>query len=145
LPPCNPAAADEQKQGMPRPAPCFSVDPNQQFRDNTLYLRRMKPKDADRAALRSSATDLERVFGQLRAGGLYDPASFQSAILPYPTLKNSLVHAPSNERLSTRDPTVVVVLEHGSACLLGEHGPTESVANVVGHTNDGGCEAQYGH
>lgn len=146
LPACDPAAGDYQKQGRPTPAPCISIDPYQQIRDNLRHLERMTPKPVDVAFLQPAAADLNRALQDLRAQGLYDDVSVRQAIAGYKSLDGALVHPPhNNEKWSTRDARAVVVLAHASACLIGEHGPTTSVVNVVGHTNDGGCEALYGH
>jgi hypothetical protein len=130
---------------MPTPGPCISVDPNLQMQSNSRYLQRRDPTPADAAAVGPAAVDLQRVFEDLRARGLYDKTSVQRAIAAYSPLDGALVHPPQSENLFTVGARVVVVLEHGSACLIGEHGPTASVVNVVGHTLDGGCEALYGH
>lgn len=143
--PCDPAAADYQKQGMPTPGPCISIDPEQQIRDNLRHLQRMNPKPADAAALQPARADLDRTFQELRAQGLYDDTSVRTAIARYRSLNGALVHPPGNEKRVTVDARAMVWLEHGSACLIGEHGPTRSIVEVVGHTLDGGCEALYGH
>ncbi len=142
---CNPAAADYQKAGTPTPAPCISVNPDQQIEDNLSHLQRRMPQPADAAALAPAASDLGGVFSALRAQGVYDVAAVQQAGGAYPSLRQAHVHAPRSEKLTTVDARVVVVLEHGTACLMGEHGPTRSVVYVVGETLDGGCEALYGH
>lgn len=149
LPLCNPAAADYQKQGMPTPAPCISFDPQAQMRENVRGLiQRSKPKPEDVAALESASLDLERMFADLRAKSLYDPASVNAAIAGLPSLQGASVHAVSpNEILPTPGPTpmTMVALERRSACLLGEHGPERSLVMVVGHTLDGSCESFYAH
>lgn len=130
---------------MPTPGPCISINPEQQIQDNLRYLQRMQPGAVDVVALQAASVDLKQAFAGLRSRGLYDVASARQAVGGYPSLRQASVHPPLNERLSTRDATVVLVLEHGSGCLIGEHGPTASVVNIVGHTMDGACEAVYGH
>lgn len=115
------------------------------MRDNLRYLQRLKPKASDVAALHPAAADLQQAFGDLRSRGLYDVASVKQAIAGYQPLRQAAVHAPLHDKLSIPNVTVVVALEHGSACLIGEHGPTTSAVNVLGHTLDGACEAIYGH
>ncbi len=141
--PCKPA--DEKKQGSTTPAPCVSINVEKQIQDNLKYLNRLSPQPTDVAALQGAASDLNQVFQALRDKGLYDAASVQQTVGTKSSLAGARVRAPVTERLFTTHPTVVVFLEHRSACLIGEHGPERSVVNVVGQIADGGCEAVYGH
>jgi hypothetical protein len=109
------------------------------------YPGRRDPAPADAAALRPAARDLTAALQDLRARDLSDEASTRQALMAYPTLDGARVHPPTSERLFDRDTTVVVVLWHGSACLIGELGPADDVVHVVGLTPDGGCEALLGH
>jgi hypothetical protein len=136
---------EDEKRTPGTPAPCLSLDPQRQIQDNLAYLQRAKPRAEDAAALAGAAADLRQVFEALRARGVYDRASASQPVTDRPSLNRARVEPPDHLKLTTGGATVVVVLEHGSACLIGEHGPTESKVSVVGRTLDGGCEALYGH
>jgi len=113
--------------------------------DSLSYPGRPDPTPADAAALGPAAGDLTTALQDLRARHLSDEASTRQALLAYPTLDGTRVHPPTSEQLFDQDTTVVVVLWHGSACLIGELGPGDEVVHVVGLTLDGGCEALHGH
>jgi hypothetical protein len=100
---------------------------------------------ADAAALGPAAGDLTAALEDLHARHLSDEASTRQALQAHPTLDGARVHAPSSERLFDPDTTVVVVLAHGSACLIGELGPADDAVHVVGPSLDGGCEVLLGH
>jgi hypothetical protein len=126
----------------PPPGP---VSTQQQIKDNGAPQQRRDPRPADAAALKPAAGDLDRALQDLHARHISDAASTRQALLAYPTLQTARVHPPTDEKLVDPDTTVVVVLEHGSACLIGELGPPDESVQVVGLTLDGGCEALYGH
>jgi hypothetical protein len=130
----------------PAPGPPGPVGTQHQISDNLAYLQRRDPRPADVAALRPAAGDLDRALQDLRARNLSDDASARQALQAYPTLDGARVHPPpASEKLFDRNTTVVVVLERGSACLIGELGPADESVHLVGRTLDGGCEALYGH
>src|SRR5215471_21112140 len=136
--PCKPA--DEKTQDSTTPAPCVSLNVEKQIQDNLKYLNRLSPQPTDVAALQGAAFDLNQVFQGLRDKGLYDTASVQQTVGTKSSLTGARVRAPVTERLFTTHPTVVVFLQRRSACLIGEHGPEQSVVSVVGQIADGGCE-----
>jgi hypothetical protein len=121
------------------------IGTQRQVAGNLAYLQRRDPKPADVAALRPAAGDLNRALQDLHARQVSDDATTRQALLAYPTLDAARVHPPTSEKLFDPDTTVVVVLERGSACLIGELGPADESVHVVGVTLDGGCEALYGH
>jgi hypothetical protein len=143
--PCSPESADEKQTPGQTPTPCISIDPTQNFRDNARYRERITPKPADVAALQAAASDLNRAFAELRAQGLFSDASVRQAISRNRSLDGAWIHPPASEELATTGATALVVLQHTSACLIGEHGPNASVVTITGQTRDGGCEALYGH
>lgn len=134
----------------PTPAPTATPSPSlpgfeQLVRDNSRYLDRRVPTTADAAGLQGAAAgELGRAFQELRASGAFDEPSVRATLAARPSFDGARVHAPLNERLFTRSPSAVVVLERGSACLIGEHGPQASEVHVVGRALDGGCEAIRG-
>lgn len=113
--------------------------------DNLNHLRRAKPRPQDAAALQPARADLEQAFQELRAQGLYDDASVRTGIARYKSLDGARVHLPGMHKTVPADATAMVWLSHETACLIGEHGPTRSIVDVVGMVRDGGCEALYGH
>src|SRR5213078_4588636 len=127
-----------QKFAKVTPSPVATAVPriediNQRMADNTAYRQRRQPHAADAVALSQAAADLN------------DEPSVEQAITDRPALQGAYVESPQSKVLTTANPSAVVVLEHRSACLIGEHGPISSVVYVVGMTLDGGCVALYGH
>jgi hypothetical protein len=127
----------------PPPPP---ISTQQQISDNLAYLQRRDPRPSDAAALAPAALDLDQVLQTLDSQHIVDDGATRQALLAYPPLGEAQVVRPiGNEKLFDSGTTVIVVLTHGSACLIGELGPASESVHMVGLTQDGACIARYGH